>query len=532
MAAAVTDSGSTSGVAPVAPARLGPGGPVLSRLSKVVGREWPTLVAVVVALASLAVALGELVVERPVLHSYGDTAALELGVLEAQGGDRLLGPYSRFGWFHPGPAYFYLQAPLLRLFGQQTWAFYAGALVLNGASILALLGLARRWCGRLAPLLVACLVVGLILRHDAHLFLDVWNPHIVLLPLLCLCFLAAVAPRSSAATVAVVVLGSAMVQTHIGMAPIVVGLGVLVLTRRLEGSSRWRFGGGQVAWVGGTAALLALLWTGPVLDQARAEPGNLGLLARFVREGGASPTLVDSLTIVGRQLARLPLGLVDSAVVARSALAATVAVALVVAVVGSRRGHALARDLGVVGLVALATAVVAVGSITGPVEPYLVTWVSLLPAPVVVGAALLAGPRAQRAATGPLVVASLVLGLAATPRIASFPVERDWSVAEVAEVAALALDALARDSLEPGAEVAVEVTTGARQPIAAGVVLRLAREGFDVTVMDRLSVYYDRRDDTGREDAALLLADLAVSDIEGFDLLGSTGGTSVFLRPS
>jgi hypothetical protein len=41
-----------------------------------------------------------------------DFALLELSTGEALRGAQLLGPYSRFGWRHPGPAYVYLQAPL------------------------------------------------------------------------------------------------------------------------------------------------------------------------------------------------------------------------------------------------------------------------------------------------------------------------------------------------------------------------------------------------------------------------------------
>src|SRR5262245_7576970 len=49
----------------------------------------------------------------------GDGAALELGTLHAAHGVQLLGPYSRFGWSHPGPAYFYLAAPIYRAFGER-----------------------------------------------------------------------------------------------------------------------------------------------------------------------------------------------------------------------------------------------------------------------------------------------------------------------------------------------------------------------------------------------------------------------------
>jgi hypothetical protein len=35
----------------------------------------------------------------------GDGAAIELGTLHAAHGVQLVGPYSRFGWSHPGPAF-------------------------------------------------------------------------------------------------------------------------------------------------------------------------------------------------------------------------------------------------------------------------------------------------------------------------------------------------------------------------------------------------------------------------------------------
>jgi hypothetical protein len=41
------------------------------------------------------------------LPATGDYAALELYTRLAAQGRQLLGPYSRFGFHHPGPAYFY-----------------------------------------------------------------------------------------------------------------------------------------------------------------------------------------------------------------------------------------------------------------------------------------------------------------------------------------------------------------------------------------------------------------------------------------
>src|SRR5437879_7641309 len=55
----------------------------------------------------------------PDLLFTGDGAALELGTLHAARGVQFLGPYSRFGWSHPGPAFFYLALPIYEAFGQR-----------------------------------------------------------------------------------------------------------------------------------------------------------------------------------------------------------------------------------------------------------------------------------------------------------------------------------------------------------------------------------------------------------------------------
>src|SRR3954462_2167548 len=55
----------------------------------------------------------------PDLAFGGDAAALEFGTWHAARGHQLLGAYSRFGWNHPGPAFFYLAAPLYEALGER-----------------------------------------------------------------------------------------------------------------------------------------------------------------------------------------------------------------------------------------------------------------------------------------------------------------------------------------------------------------------------------------------------------------------------
>ena len=50
---------------------------------------------------------------RPFAQS-GDAAILETAVRRVATGTQALGPYSRFGFHQPGPAYFFVQAPFSR----------------------------------------------------------------------------------------------------------------------------------------------------------------------------------------------------------------------------------------------------------------------------------------------------------------------------------------------------------------------------------------------------------------------------------
>ena len=64
-----------------------------------------------------------------------DEAVIELSTLNALQGHQLLGPYSRYGWHHPGPALYYLLAPFYGLSGHRSVGLSAGALAINMAAV-------------------------------------------------------------------------------------------------------------------------------------------------------------------------------------------------------------------------------------------------------------------------------------------------------------------------------------------------------------------------------------------------------------
>src|SRR6516164_9762469 len=69
-------------------------------------------------------------VTEPVVTSE-DIAVTELYTDLASHGRLLLGPYSRFGWHHPGPVYFYLQAPLYAASNRAGASLFLGAMAIN-----------------------------------------------------------------------------------------------------------------------------------------------------------------------------------------------------------------------------------------------------------------------------------------------------------------------------------------------------------------------------------------------------------------
>src|SRR5262252_8031899 len=94
----------------------------------------------------LVVAVLALIFVRSMADDYaiGDGAFLELYTLHSVRGIWPFGPYSQFGWHHPGPLYFYLLAPLYAAGGFRFAALNVGAALINAAAALLLLSVIRR----------------------------------------------------------------------------------------------------------------------------------------------------------------------------------------------------------------------------------------------------------------------------------------------------------------------------------------------------------------------------------------------------
>jgi hypothetical protein len=235
-----------------------------------------------------------------------DFALLELSTGEALRGDQLLGPYSRFGWRHPGPAYFYLQAPLYAASGASSASLPVSALVFNWAAVLGVVACLRRWADLgAAPVLALALAVFYGVYLGPGFLYNVWNPAVTILPLgLFLILCAGLACGRTVVLPVIAALGSFLVQTHLGYLPCV-AMGALTsggLWLRLRRLHDGVATSPRVP-VALAVGVLVAFWTMPLVDQLTRDPGNMSLVLRFVGRGAAGHTWGEAMATVAREIA-------------------------------------------------------------------------------------------------------------------------------------------------------------------------------------------------------------------------------------
>ena len=397
----------------------------------------------------------------PPIHLDGDDALIELAAIEAAAGERWLGAYSRFGWFHPGPLLFYALVPLYELSGRHAMGVHWGALLINALAAGGLLVASRfsPWVSVGLAMHVAAFGVGR-LSHP-------WGPFVTVLPFGLFVWMCAARRLVWSAG-----LGSFLVQTHVGYVLPVVALAAAALAGRLVdglgGSAR--AAPPKSAPLGLPLALAAgvgaSLWLPPVLGAA----SNLADLARFFLEPAEGQPLAESATLVASMLGASGAFVLGGLAHPELAwIGGLVAVAeLVLVALAWRRGDRLA---GLVLLGAVA-AVLAAARVRGELHWYLLLWASALGMLgwAAVGRTLLAGRRWGVALAALIALATTAASLqqiAAEP----FPEPTDAS-RRIAELAAAA----------PPGRILVSIEGEDDWRLAAGVVLALRKAGREVAV--------------------------------------------------
>ncbi|HEY2998674.1 MAG TPA: hypothetical protein VGJ43_08880, partial [Acidimicrobiales bacterium] len=344
---------------------------------------------ILAVLPLVASAIAMLVAQRGYTPT-GDLALTEM--LTRDVGQRWLelGPYSRDGWFHPGPAMFYLLAGPYRLTGSQSVGMNVAALAVNATAIAGMAFIARRRGPALALLtLVGCALLIRSLGVDPVRL--PWNPWVTVLPYGLLVFLTvAMAWGDRWALPVAVAVASFLGQTHIGYValatPLVVIGAVWLLVVTPTGTRR------KLVLPGFLAALVgALMWLPPVLQQVTNTPGNLGVVVRWFGDGGPGQekpqTLQAGWRIVSSQFGATPEWLFGSRGTNMTAEPTSMydpllpILLLVVAgaiVVLWRRRVAGSPQMVLVWLAASVIGVVATARTVGPIFAYRVGWAWLL----------------------------------------------------------------------------------------------------------------------------------------------------------
>jgi hypothetical protein len=216
----------------------------------------------------------------------------------------LVGVYSRYGWNHPGPLLFYVLAIPYRIVGARGYGILVGALFVNAMAIAGIaVVLWRR--GRLVGLLLGLAIVLTLARAvGAGFLIDPWNPYVIVFPLLAVVFLAwATADGDLWALPFAVGVGSFVTQSHVGaalavIAAIGVAILVVVVDARRERVTQLK------PVVLATAAVAAVCWLPPLVEQLQPDGGNLGRLISFwTRSHAGTAGWSLGARIVGQQLA-------------------------------------------------------------------------------------------------------------------------------------------------------------------------------------------------------------------------------------
>jgi hypothetical protein len=465
-----------------------------------------------------------IVARHPHIDWSDDRALTELAVRQAAHGRQLLGVGGRFGWRHPGPVWIYLLVPLYELSGHASWSLAVGALAIHVVMIGMAVGAATRSAGLRGAAVLSGLVAVYLASTGIGLWTNPWAGYAFTWPLLALVVVASIGMsdvRAGWALAGALAVGTLLVQTDVSTAvPVVTILAVATAVRLARFGTRRVFAGPRGAHTGAHSgaepvrsahtrgarrvrivdppavalfAAAALAWVPPLIQQFTTSPGNMTLLVRFARQGAGGQSIRTALAAVGSALSVVPFGarwvlspelgphLAPGpwwAVVLPIVYAAAI---LGVAVVAYRRGRRWAADLAVVTLLALAAAVVSMSKVDGPINFYLLTWVSILPVPAVTSAVLALAPEATRRrdpvailalAVGTVVAAVLIVGQGST---------FDWDHSRASDVASGTL--LAEQDLgRPDGIIRVHILTPDTWEVASGVALQLAREGNRIQV--------------------------------------------------
>lgn len=510
-------------------------------------REWDRAVWRRAALAALTtVGLLGLVAyasRAPAIVTDADIGVGELYVELATRLQLFVGPYSRFGWHHPGPLYFYLAAPFYAASGHRAAALYAVALAINLTALVTIVRVLAREAGTatMTAVLAACIVF---VCRVPRFMSSPWTGHVAVLSSLAFLVVAAAVARGRMRLFPwLVVFGSLAAQTHLGFVPMIASVGLMTVA---------------IAWATGpdhrSSLLRALnlslwvalaLWLLPISEAVVHNGGNMAALWRFfVTEAGSGHSAADAIAngsygLMGvlRPDFELPWGgHFDMQAVPVNVIGALAEIVLLTLASRwhDRAGRRFEACLALVAAVATLVSVLGLTRVRGDIlshDLFRIAAVGALNLGVIgaAGARLVTRQIDRwnesrligRVACTAILLLGLAVGLRDLDSLTSFERRQQEHSSIVAAYKAVQAYVASEGVRRPLIRVGVD-----RWGDAAGVLLRLRQNGTDAALMDAsLPMFSDAFAATGREDALITLAD---GDLHR--QLRERSGTSVLLE--
>lgn len=510
----------------------------------------PTIAATAPYLAFAVLVLANLWVDRPL---GGDQGVLELWTRSALHGDALVGPYSRFGWNHPGPIAFYVFAPGYALSGQRPGGLALGALAVNVACLAVLVRGIQRQVGVGQAHLAAIVSVGFLVVAGTTWFDEPWNPVLVVVPLV-LAGVAAARVVSGVSSQLWVAAAAATfcVQTHVGTLPVAAACTGLATGSVVVRAVRHR----QAPWrdVAVAAAVSVALWLPPVVQQLTGHPGNLRLLASFFRSSSGhhgahevADVSVASVSWSGTDLihrALFPEALPGATAWRLAWLAIVVLCVTVGGVTAWRAGRRLEPSLALVAVTSLAALLVGLTRANGPLEEYLALPSLAVGHLLVLSLVLTTAPwvaahlssTARARAVGALPWASAAVAAFAVAAIVATHPSRDLYVRMATPASEPTLTHL-EAALDGAGAVNLDIASHDAWPEAVLVANQLERDGVAVRVPEEWRFLFGEQrtgQRCGDPVVSVRRADTADPDAEPLsgDPVGSIGPSTVAVDPA
>ncbi len=360
-----------------------------------------------------------------------DLGLIELATRCAWSGTQLLGPYSRFGFAHPGPALFYIWAPIWSAAGGTSAALALAALCSGLACAALVLFLLWRRAGLVPYLVFSVLLVQFEAQMGVSLF-SVWNPYATVLPFLLSVVAFAVVAAGGAGWLPLAAASATVaVQSHLGytlpaLSVAAAALAMSVARVRRQAASGAALKRGSVI----AAPVLLALWALPIYEQLSRKPGNLSRIVWFFSHYSGAHSWSEAIVVVCHMVATiltsmlgvLLVGASDRTLLDLDMVCGVALIALLpLAIKRARRAaDAFLVAMASLSLPLLVATALSLRDIVGPTEPYLLGWMPALG--VIVGGTLVAsalvgvrGPLA-RSRKAPA-VATIVIALLVAPSL-------------------------------------------------------------------------------------------------------------------